>query len=154
MPDAATIKTLVTVVAALVSAGFGIVAWLAKREVARKDREIEDLQEDVSSLMKLVPVMESFEKRQDAEIAERKRIEEQQWSKINSALGAVLDLRTTLSEHQGLCQTKFMTQAEFARLEGLRERMERQKALQDERLNQNVLQLLTMLQSAPRSGRT
>ncbi len=153
MPEVATVKTLVAVVAALVSVGFGIAAWLAKREVARRDKEIQGLQEDVNSLMKLVPVMENFEKRLETEFSERKRIEEQQWSKINSAGSAISDLRTTLSDHQGLCQTKFMTQAEFARLEGLRERMERQKAMQDERLNQNVQQLLAMLQSAGRNGR-
>jgi len=154
MPETEWIKTGLALIAAVVSVFFGIVAWLAKRQISLRDQEIQRLKEDVGDLLKLVQIVESLAKALDKEEASRQEIERQQWTKINANNNLLSDLRTTLSSHQTACQTRFLTLGEYDRLEQLKQRVDKERTAQQDQLARHVEQLIRLIQSRQRSGTT
>jgi len=142
------IGPIVTAGGALLSAIFALIAWVALREIRRKDKEIEDLQTDMEELLKIVVILENLEKSCERERNERRTVEEQLWSKINRLVAQISAQATTISEHQRSCRSVYMTQTEHDRLEALRDKVEDAKAITDARLDakvENVIQTLNFL---------
>lgn len=154
MPEAEWMKTGLALIGAAVSLIFGIVAWMAKRQIAQRDQQIRDMQEDIDDLLKLVQIVEGIAKEIDREAREREKIDGQQWNKINQNVTWISDLRTTLTSHQTACQTHFLSLAEYDRLEQLKQRVDRERTAQQEQLARHVEQLIHLIQSRQKNGTT
>lgn len=124
----------------IVSAVFAVIAYLLKRKIEERDQEQREMRQHLHELLQLVPVLEGLKGSIESERMERKRVQEQQWSKINDVTKQLSDLGTTLSRTQTACMGTFVTQQEWSRMERLRER-------QDEMLNQQIRRLESQLDS-------
>ena len=136
----------------IVSAAFAVGAYLLKKKIEDRDTEQREMRAQLQELLKLVPAMESVSEGVNAEKQERKRINEQQWSKINDAARSISDLGTILSKTETKCRDTFITQQEWTRMERLRERQDEMLGQQIRRLEQSVDRVIAMLQTQMRTN--
>lgn len=136
------IPVAISVIGGAVSVIFAIVAWLAKREVHRRDKEVGSLRKDVDTLLKVIPVMERFERDLEKESEIRLRASEQAFSRINQAFSGISLLDTEVVKHQNRCRKDFLAREDYDRLEALK-RAAREELV---RANERVDARLTKVQ--------
>jgi len=144
--DAELVKALATVIAALLSAVFGIASWVALREIRKREKAERDLKEDLQNAV--VKLSQDVEKEQK----ERIRIDEQLFSKVNAINQSAADLGNILSSHQKGCMEAYMTRQEYDRMETLKERIEDQRKEQDRRMDQNIQNVTNLLHALIRKN--
>ncbi len=147
--DADTLKAALTIAGTLASVIFGLVSWIASREIKRREDSEKELKENLQA------AVEGLRQAAESERKERIRINEQIFSKLNNSITKMGDLDTTISSHRSDCQGVFLTTKEYDRMEKLKEKLEDQRKEQDRRMDQNIQNVTALLRTLiERTGRS
>lgn len=160
------VKAILPWIGGLIGVTFGILAWIARREIRERqtqftalEQQLRDLQSQIaesqSNLTRLMETVSSLSKDVIGEEENRKEVNRQLWAKVNGVIKDLAALDTTVSSHQTGCQRKYMSQDQYDRLEAARSRSERLVEQQNQRLETALQDVQRALMSAARrNGKT
>jgi hypothetical protein len=141
------VKTALSLLAALLSGVFGLLSWIALREIKKREEADKELKLELQTAVK------DLRTAVKEEAAERVRIDEQLFSKVNSIQDVLKEMDSMMLSHQRDCQGVYFSREEYDRMEKLKDRIEEQKKEQDRRLESNLQSVMSLLQDLLRNGR-